>query len=140
MPCRQYCLHLQSRATSGTICYHTYHYEPLSSSSCTAIKLNRFTERITCLSLRISIHGFNSDTLHTEILVQNIANVVLQSSDPTCSQHTSYRMRQRNPIVFLKYGSLVVHGLNPTICPSDKLLPRNANISSHPKHIMFLKT
>ena len=38
----------------------------------------------------ISIHGFNSDTLHTETLVQNITNAVLQSSGPTCSQHVPH--------------------------------------------------
>ena len=42
--------------------------------------------------------------------------------------------------VFLKYGSLVVHGLNPTFCLADRLLPSNAIISSYPNHIMFLKT
>lgn len=87
-PCRQYCLHLQGSPTRDTISYHTHHYEPLYSY--TATNLNRFTERIICLSLRIFIHGFNSETLHNETLVQNITNVVLQSSGPSCSQHTPH--------------------------------------------------
>lgn len=61
-------------------------------------------------------------TLHTETLVQNIMNVVRQSSGPSCSQNTPHIV-----CVFLKYGTLVAHGLNPTFCLADRLLPSNTN-------------